>query len=227
MASKIKIRRDTAANWNFVNPVLSAGEPGLELDTGNVKYGDGTSLWTNLPYLSFTNAVNVIGGIASVTSLDVSEGSVNISSGIVTSTVGIVTYYGDGSKLSGIGSNLTYYNAGVLPIASQVAITTYNAENSRVFTQESTLTLSTWTVNIQNLNLQNDQATTIRIIGSAGGAVDVNLTGIQIDGTSSGVVTYGFPMKTTKNKTGIHMITIVKDSSGSNYNVYGENSTLY
>jgi hypothetical protein len=55
-----------------------------------------------------TTATDVIGGIASVTSLKVNTtgistlGTVQISSGIVTATSGIVTYYGDGSKLTGI-----------------------------------------------------------------------------------------------------------------------------
>jgi len=56
-------------------------------------------------------ATNVIGGIASVTSLSVSGistlGTVQISSGIVTATTGIVTYYGDGSKLSNIISGVS------------------------------------------------------------------------------------------------------------------------
>ena len=51
-------------------------------------------------------ATNVIGGIASVTSLSVSGistlGTVRISSGIVTATSGVVTYYGDGSNLTNI-----------------------------------------------------------------------------------------------------------------------------
>ena len=48
MATKIQVRRDTAANWAAVNPVLAAGEPGLETDTSVVKYGDGISTWANL-----------------------------------------------------------------------------------------------------------------------------------------------------------------------------------
>jgi len=46
----IKHRRDTAANWTSVNPVLAAGEAGLETDTKLVKYGDGTTAWNLLPY---------------------------------------------------------------------------------------------------------------------------------------------------------------------------------
>ena len=56
-----------------------------------------------------TIATNVIGGIASVTSLNVSGittlGTVEISSGIITAVSGYaVTYYGDGSQLSGVSA---------------------------------------------------------------------------------------------------------------------------
>lgn len=50
MATKIQLRRDTAVNWSTINPVLSSGEPGLETDTGRIKYGDGTTVWENLAY---------------------------------------------------------------------------------------------------------------------------------------------------------------------------------
>ena len=48
MATKIQVRRDTAANWAATNPVLAAGEPGMEVDTGVVKYGNGTDTWNDL-----------------------------------------------------------------------------------------------------------------------------------------------------------------------------------
>ncbi len=50
MTTRIKLRRDTAANWTANNPILAAGEPGLETDTGKTKYGDGTTAWTSLGY---------------------------------------------------------------------------------------------------------------------------------------------------------------------------------
>lgn len=46
----IKLRRGTAAAWTSANPVLAAGEPGYETDTGNAKFGDGTTAWASLPY---------------------------------------------------------------------------------------------------------------------------------------------------------------------------------
>ena len=55
MAEKIVNARlqnayDTAENWNTNNPVLKAGELGIESDTGLHKVGDGTSTWTQLDY---------------------------------------------------------------------------------------------------------------------------------------------------------------------------------
>jgi hypothetical protein len=47
---RIKLRRGDAALWTTVNPLLADGEPGLESDTGKVKYGDGVTLWNDLPY---------------------------------------------------------------------------------------------------------------------------------------------------------------------------------
>jgi hypothetical protein len=53
-------------------------------------------------------STSVVGGIGSITQLYVSGistlGIVKISSGIVTATSGVVTYYGDGSKLTGVNS---------------------------------------------------------------------------------------------------------------------------
>lgn len=51
---RLQLRRDTAANWTAANPVLANGEPGLETDTGKVKYGNGTQNWAALPYATNT-----------------------------------------------------------------------------------------------------------------------------------------------------------------------------
>ena len=39
-------------DWAGIDPILSAGEPGFETDTGLLKIGDGSSLWTELNYLN-------------------------------------------------------------------------------------------------------------------------------------------------------------------------------
>jgi hypothetical protein len=53
MPSRIQLRRDTGANWTAANPVLAAGEPGLDITVNLVKYGDGVTAWNSLPYAEF------------------------------------------------------------------------------------------------------------------------------------------------------------------------------
>lgn len=44
------LRNDTAATWVEKNPVLAKGEPGVEVDTGKFKLGDGVTSWVGLHY---------------------------------------------------------------------------------------------------------------------------------------------------------------------------------
>jgi hypothetical protein len=47
---RIQVRRGTSTEWSSVNPILAAGEMGLESDTNYVKFGNGTDNWLDLPY---------------------------------------------------------------------------------------------------------------------------------------------------------------------------------
>lgn len=47
---RIQLRRDTASNWTSANPVLAAGEIGIETDTDQFKIGDGATAWSSLSY---------------------------------------------------------------------------------------------------------------------------------------------------------------------------------
>jgi hypothetical protein len=76
MATQIQLRRDTAANWTSVNPILAQGEPGLETDTGKIKYGNGINDWQDLPY-------GVADAVTSINQLT----DVEISSPLVTDQV--------------------------------------------------------------------------------------------------------------------------------------------
>lgn len=66
MAEKIVNARlqnayDSAENWSTNNPVLKAGELGIESDTGLHKVGNGTSAWNDLDYAGTdTAAVNAL-----------------------------------------------------------------------------------------------------------------------------------------------------------------------
>lgn len=50
--AKIQFRRDTAANWTLVNPILASGEVGFETNTGKFKLGNGATSWNSLSYIT-------------------------------------------------------------------------------------------------------------------------------------------------------------------------------
>jgi hypothetical protein len=52
MAVRQQQRRGTAAQWTAANPILSAAEIGVEIDTNKFKIGDGTNRWADLVYFT-------------------------------------------------------------------------------------------------------------------------------------------------------------------------------
>ena len=48
MANRIQLRRDTTLNWTESNPVLADGEMGYDINTNEVRVGDGSTVWTGL-----------------------------------------------------------------------------------------------------------------------------------------------------------------------------------
>lgn len=48
--TRIQVRRGNASSWVSVNPILSQGEFGYEVDTGKLKVGDGQNAWNSLTY---------------------------------------------------------------------------------------------------------------------------------------------------------------------------------
>jgi len=59
--ARFELRRNTSTNWTNINPILLAGEPGVELDTGQMKVGDGIRRWNSLPYVGTGGGVGATG----------------------------------------------------------------------------------------------------------------------------------------------------------------------
>ena len=57
--ARLQIWSDTAANFTSANPTLASGQWAMETDTGKVKLGDGSTVWTGLGYYSQTYATDV------------------------------------------------------------------------------------------------------------------------------------------------------------------------
>jgi hypothetical protein len=55
MAVKLQFRRDTAANWESENTILSEGELGLDTTNERFKIGNGVDGWNALDNAQYTN----------------------------------------------------------------------------------------------------------------------------------------------------------------------------
>lgn len=62
MAVQIQLRRDTATNWDATDPILQAGELGVDLTSGRMKLGDGFTQWQALGWYE----ENVVGADGNV-----------------------------------------------------------------------------------------------------------------------------------------------------------------
>ena len=55
MATRIQLRRDTAANWAEANPALAMGEAGFDVTNNQLRIGDGERNWNALTPLDGSN----------------------------------------------------------------------------------------------------------------------------------------------------------------------------
>ena len=72
MAVRIQMRRDTAAAWTAANPILAAGEMGLETDTTYYKIGNGSTAWNSLAYGAYNGTI----GNGTITSAMIADGTI-------------------------------------------------------------------------------------------------------------------------------------------------------
>ena len=72
--ARIQLKRATASAWSSTNPVLFAGEIGLETDTNKFKIGDGTTAFNSLPYFNGNLTGSSLNDLADVTIVSASNG---------------------------------------------------------------------------------------------------------------------------------------------------------
>ena len=51
MATRIQVRRGSTSDWNTPDPILNEGEIGYNTTLGQIKVGDGETVWSELDYL--------------------------------------------------------------------------------------------------------------------------------------------------------------------------------
>ena len=112
---RIQVRRGTASQWTSVNPILAAGEMGVESDTNLFKFGNGSSTWTALAYAN--NSDVAIG--------EISQDAINTA---LSMGAGLTKTYNDGANTITINVDSTvvalksYVDAQVSGLANQADI---------------------------------------------------------------------------------------------------------
>ena len=82
MANRIQLRRGGSQEWRNANPVLAQGEIGIDLDSGRIKIGDGSTAWNSLAY---ERPVESVANTAN--SLVQRDADGNFAAGVVTATL--------------------------------------------------------------------------------------------------------------------------------------------
>ncbi len=58
MAVRIQMRRGSTSDWNTADPILNEGEVGYNTTLGQIKIGDGSSVWSALDYMATDAQLN-------------------------------------------------------------------------------------------------------------------------------------------------------------------------
>jgi len=113
---RIQVRRGTASEWTAANPILAAGEMGVETNTNKFKFGNGSDTWTALSYAAAdTAAIGEISQDAINTALSMGSGlTKTYNDGANTITIAVddaiiaTVDYVD-AAVSSVGSSLSGY----------------------------------------------------------------------------------------------------------------------
>lgn len=115
MASRIRIRRGTTTQWNSSTKILETGELGLDTTLNKLKAGNGSSLWSALPY------INVLPSELTELAQDAVESAITAGTGITKNyndTANTITLAVDSTI-----ANKTYVDTAVSGLGSTVGTT--------------------------------------------------------------------------------------------------------
>lgn len=166
-------RRDEAAIWASLNPVLMDGEAGHETDSGRWKLGDGVTAWNALAYKS---GVDSVAGKTGDVELDIDDvdGAAPLDSPALTGTPTAPTraMSSDSNAIATTEWVRTLLDT-MWPIG-----TLYLSMNN---TNPGTFIGGTWVAEATGRMLVglNDEDADFNVIGETGGAKEVTLTAAQ------------------------------------------------
>jgi len=150
MSTRMQQRRGTSSQWTNANPVLAAGEIGVETDTNQFKLGDGTTEWSDLSY--FKNLEDLGGSLDDYILLTQKAAS----NGVATlDSSGKIPLGQLGNLIAGAPEALDTLNeiAAALDNDGSFATTILNAVNAKVSKSGTQMT--------GNINMDNNKITNL------------------------------------------------------------------
>jgi hypothetical protein len=186
---RLKLRRDTAANWTSANPTLLAGEAGIESDTNRIKIGTGSTAWSSLGYFPFVVSGGVVTGnleIGSTGSLSF-EGS---TADAFETTLGVINPTADRTinlpNQSGtvlVSGNASIVNADISATAEIAVSKLADGDARQLLQTDAAGTGVEWTDNV-------DVPGTLDVTGAATFDDDVTIEGdLTVNGTTTTIDT--------------------------------------
>jgi len=197
---RIQVRRGTSAEWASVNPILAAGEMGLESDTNFIKFGNGTNTWTALGYANepLANLQNtlaeyipvsdmgVANGVATLNSsgkvpasqLDITELSQDAVAQAITAGTGILKNYDDAANTLTISADTS-----VLATKAELVESAQDAMASALSVGTNLTKNYDDAANTLSITLANSPSFSGTLTASEIDAVTANITGTLTAGT--------------------------------------------
>ena len=179
MPVQIQLRNGTAAQWTAANPILAAGEVGIESDTKKQKFGDGTTAWNSLGYVGTSGTVTSV-SVVSANGLGGAVANATTTPAITLTTTITGLLKGNGTAISAATAN-TDYQGIAAPVTKTADFTVSNGDIWYINNKTGsacTVTLptaSSWTGRM--LTFKNMQA---QLLNSASSNV------VPIDSTTAG-----------------------------------------
>ena len=132
--TRLRLKYDTAANWATKNPVLLAGEVGIESDTLLGKVGDGKKAWQQLEYLKAGSGAVRFDIVQSLTNEQKAQARTNIgASGSDTGATSVETT-GSGNAFTAANYNASTrkitFTKGTTFLTAHQAIKTLKTDNA-------------------------------------------------------------------------------------------------
>jgi hypothetical protein len=182
--TRIQLRRGTAGvgTYQWTSQVLYAGEIGYETDTGKFKVGDGSTLWSSLPY-------------AAVLPSELNESIDDRVDALVVAGTGIVKSYNDSSNTLTLSSPLSAGSGIVLGHSSG----TYTISVSNPTIDSSLVTDFSEAVDDRVYSLLSAGSNIQLSYNDAGNSLSVAVTGVSLPGhthTASNISDFNTAVRT-------------------------------